>query len=168
MLSIRIQQQRENPSEVHSLLQELQQEVNDISSDVQALSHELHSSKLEHLGVVKGIKSWCKEFAERQKIEIDFRSDVTSALPLGVGVSLLRVLQEALHNAVKHSGVNRVQVQMTQNSREIHLTISDSGKGFDIESAMQGKGLGLISMRERFVCCMEHSILNPDQWGEQQ
>jgi signal transduction histidine kinase len=104
---------------------------------------------LEYLGVVKGIKSWCKEFAERQRIEIDFRGEVTSVLPFEVGVSLLRVLQEALHNAVKHSGVKHVEVQIMQNSREIHLTVTDSGKGFDIESAMQGKGLGLISMRER-------------------
>jgi signal transduction histidine kinase len=149
MLSVGLQQLRENPSDVHGRLQELRREVDDISSDVQVLSHELHSSKLEYLGVVKGIKSWCKEFAERQRIEIDFRGEVTSVLPFEVGVSLLRVLQEALHNAVKHSGVKHVEVQIMQNSREIHLTVTDSGKGFDIESAMQGKGLGLISMRER-------------------
>ena len=149
MLSIRLQQWPENPSEVHGLVQELQQEVEDISSDLQALSHELHSSKLEHLGVVKGIKSWCNEFAERQKIEIDFQSQVISAVPFGIGISLLRILQEAMHNATKHSGVKFVQVQITQHSRELHLTVTDSGKGFDIESAMQGRGLGLISMRER-------------------
>jgi signal transduction histidine kinase len=149
MLSVRLQQLRENPSDVNSHLQELRQEVDDISSDVQALSHELHSSKLEYLGFVKGIESWCKEFAERQRIEIDFRSDVTSVLPFEVGVSLFRVLQEALHNAVKHSGVKHVEVQLTQHSGEIHLTVTDSGKGFDIESAMRGKGMGLISMRER-------------------
>jgi signal transduction histidine kinase len=149
MLSLGLQQLRENPLDVHRRLQELREEVNDISSDVQALSHELHSSKLEFLGVINGIKSWCQEFAERQGIEIDFRSEVTSALPFEVGVSLLRVLQEALHNAVKHSGVKHIVVQIMQHSREIHLTVTDSGRGFDIESAMQGKGLGLISMRER-------------------
>jgi len=149
LLSLELQQLRENPSDVHRRLQELREEVDDISSDVQALSHELHSSKLEYLGVVNGIKSWCQEFAERQGIEIDFRSEVTSVLPFEVGVSLFRVLQEALHNAVKHSGVKHVEVQIMQHSREIHLTVTDSGKGFDIESAMQGKGLGLISMRER-------------------
>ena len=149
MLSIELQQLQENPSDVDSRLQELRQEVDDISSEVQALSHELHSSKLEYLGVVKGIQSWCKEFAERQRIEIDFRSEVTSLLPFEVGVSLLRVLQEAVHNAVKHSGVKHVAVQISQHSGEIRLTINDPGKGFDIEAATQGKGLGLITMRER-------------------
>ena len=121
----------------------------EVSNDVQALSHDLHSSKLEYLGVVAGMKSWCKEFAERQKIEIDFGSDVSSILPLAVGLSLFRVLQEALHNAIKHSGVKRIEVQLREESGEIHLTVSDSGRGFDVEAPLQSKGLGLTSMRER-------------------
>jgi signal transduction histidine kinase len=95
------------------------------------------------------MKSWCKEFAQRQKMEVDFRSDVTSALPRQVGLSLFRVLQEALHNVTKHSGVRRVEIQLREDSSEIHLVISDSGRGFDPETALQGKGLGLTSMRER-------------------
>ena len=68
-----------------------------------------------------------------------------------------RVLQEALHNSVKPSGVKHVEVRIMQESRELRLTISDSGKGFEVESAMQGKGLGLISMRERVR--LVHGIL---------
>jgi signal transduction histidine kinase len=95
------------------------------------------------------MRSWCKEFAERQKMEIDFSSDVPSALPLEIGLSLFRVLQEALHNVIKHSGVRRVEVQLREDSSEIHLIINDPGRGFDVEAASQGKGLGLTSMRER-------------------
>ena len=72
-----------------------------------------------------------------------------SILPLAVGLSLFRVLQEALNNAIKHSGVKRIEVQLREDSDEIHLIVSDSGKGFDVEAALQGKGLGLTSMRER-------------------
>lgn len=50
------------------------------------------------------MKSWCKEFAERHKIEIDFRSDVSDAMPLQVGLALFKAIQEALNNAIKHSG----------------------------------------------------------------
>ena len=118
-------------------------------NDIQALSHDLHSSKLEYLGIVAGMKSWCKEFAERQKVGIDFKTDVSKVLPLAVGLSLFRVLQEALNNAIKHSGVKRIEVQLREDSGEIHLVISDLGRGFDVEAASQGKGLGLTSMRER-------------------
>src|SRR6201993_2848422 len=149
MLSLELEQLQENPSEVQSRVQELRNHMAELSNDVQAMSHDLHSSKLEYLGVVAGMKSWCKEFAERQRMQIDFRSDVCSILPLAVGLSLFRVLQEALNNAIKHSGVKRIEVQLREDSGEIHLIVSDSGKGFDVEAALQGKGLGLTSMRER-------------------
>lgn len=149
MLAIELEQLQQNPSEFQSRLQKLLNETNEISNDVEALSHELHSSKLQYLGVVAGMKSWCKEFAERQKMEIDVKSNVSSILPFEIGICLFRVLQEALHNVVKHSGVRRFGVQLREDSGEIHLVISDLGRGFDVESATQGKGLGLTSMRER-------------------
>ena len=105
MLAIQLEQLQNNLPEVPGRLRELQTETLALSSDVQALSHELHSSKLEYLGVGRAMKSWCKEFAERQKVEIDFRNNVSSVLPFEVGLCLFRVLQEALHNAVKHRGV---------------------------------------------------------------
>jgi signal transduction histidine kinase len=82
-------------------------------------------------------------------MEIDFKSNVHNVLPFEVGVCLFRILQEALHNAVKHSGVKYMEVQLVEQSNKVHLTISDSGRGFDVEAAMKGKGLGLTSMCER-------------------
>jgi PAS domain S-box-containing protein len=148
MLAVELEQLQDNP-EVGSRLQELRKQTTEISNDVQALSHELHSSKLEYLGVVAGIKSWCREFGERQGMEVEFKSDVVSVLPLDVGVCLFRVLQEALHNVVKYSGTKRVEVELAEQSNEVHLMVRDSGKGFDIEAAKQGRGLGLTSMQER-------------------
>jgi signal transduction histidine kinase len=117
---------------------------------VQALSHELHSSKLEYLGAVGGIKSWCNEFSERQGIQVEVKTpEAKISLPPEVGLCLFRVLQEAVHNAVKHSGVKRIRVQIQERSNEVHLIVSDSGKGFGVEAAKQGRGLGLTSMQER-------------------
>ena len=149
MLALELEQLQNDPSDVQNHLQELRKRTSEISSDVQALSHDLHSSKLEYLGVVAGIKSWCKEFAERQKMEITCKTDVPDTLPLEIGRPLFRVLQEALYNASKHSDVKRVEVRLQEGSGEIHLTISDLGKGFDLKAALRGKGLGLTSMRER-------------------
>jgi PAS domain S-box-containing protein len=150
MLAVELEQLQENPSEVQSRVQELRNQTTELSNDVQTMSHDLHSSKLEYLGVVVGIKSWCKEFGERQRVEIDFSSDVVhTALPFEIGLSLFRVLQEGLHNATKHSETKRIEVQLREDSGEVHLIIRDSGKGFDVEAALQGKGLGLTSMHER-------------------
>jgi PAS domain S-box-containing protein len=150
MLSVELEQLQDNPPDaVKSRVRELRKQMNEISNDVQALSHDLHSSKLDYLGVVAGMKSWCKEFAERQRMEIDFSSDVQSAVPHEIGLSLFRVLQEALHNVIKHSGVRRVEVRLRQDSSGFQMVVCDLGRGFDLDAALQRKGLGLTSMRER-------------------
>jgi len=149
LLAMELENLRENPSRVRKRAQELWQGIHEIATDVQALSHELHSTKLEYLGAVAGMRSWCKEFADRQNLEIDFMADVSNTLPSEIGLTLFRILQEALHNAVKHSGVKRMEVKLSEQANKVRLVIRDSGKGFDLETALQGKGLGLTSMRER-------------------
>jgi len=149
LLAFQLDQLQSSPSGLQELVVNLRKQALEISSDVQALSHELHSSKLEYMGVVAAMRGWCRELGERQKIDVNFNSDVASSLPIEIGLSLLRVLQEALQNAAKHSGAKRVEVQLTEHSNEVHLVVSDSGKGFNVKVAMQGNGIGLTSMRER-------------------
>ena len=149
LLALELEELQKNPSSVERRAEQLREQTMEISRDVQALSHELHSSKLEYLGVVRGMKGWCHEFAERQGMEIDFKTDVVSTLSFELGLCLFRVLQEAVHNSVKHSGVKRVEVQLMERANEVHLTIEDRGYGFDVEAARQGPGLGLTSMQER-------------------
>jgi len=149
LLSVELGQLQDDPSDLRDRVQGLQNAIAEISDNVQTLSHELHSSKLEYLGVVAGINSWCKEFGKRQRMEIEFSSNVLSVVPREIGLTLLRVLQEAVHNAIKHSGVRKVSVQLREDSHEIDLVVRDAGKGFEAEAALQADGLGLTSMRER-------------------
>jgi PAS domain S-box-containing protein len=149
MLAVELERLQNDPSDAQNRLQELRNQMLELSNDVQGLSHELHASKLEYLGVVSGMRSWCKEFGERQNMVIDFKSDVSRVVPFDIGISLFRVLQEALHNASKHSAVKRMEVELREAPNEIHLIITDRGKGFDVEAAIRGRGLGLTSMQER-------------------
>jgi signal transduction histidine kinase len=137
-------------SELRIRIGTLQNETTRITNDVQFLSHELHSSKLEYLGIVEATNIFCQEFSKRQKVEIDFQShDLPTALPTELSLSLFRVVQEALGNATKHSGVKRFEVRLWGSTGEIQLTVSDLGAGFDAETAMKSTGLGLTSMQER-------------------
>ena len=150
MLTVELDQLEKIPAEIPSRVRSLHESALEITNDVQTLSHELHqSSKLKVLGVVKSLTSWCREFSTHQNLQIDFRADVATALPVDLGLCLLRVLQEALHNVVKHSGVTKVEVELAEKSGEVRMSIADSGKGFEPEQAVQGRGLGLTSMRER-------------------
>jgi PAS domain S-box-containing protein len=154
MLAIEIEKTQDHlpemPSKVWDWVHKLSMRTKEISNDIQALSHELHSSKLDYLGLAGGMKSWCNEFGERRGMEIEFKSSgFMKSLAPEISLCLFRVLQEALHNAFKHSGVTRVDVQLWEESGEIQLIVSDSGIGFDVAATMQDRGLGVTSMQER-------------------
>jgi len=136
--------------EVSSRAKGLRTRLSEIGIEIQAISHRLHSSKLEYLGIVAAITSFCKELSDRQKIDIQFTHDlVPSSLPYDISLSLFRVVQEALRNAVKHSGVRHFEVDLRGTLYEIQLTVHDAGAGFDLTSTMTNPGLGLVSMQER-------------------
>jgi signal transduction histidine kinase len=104
---------------------------------------------------VAASKGFCRELSERHLVEIEWHSEhIPNNLPSEISLCLFRVMQEALQNAVKHSGVRSLQVSMVGTAGEIELSVRDSGTGFDPEQAMNGNGLGLISMKERLnlVC----------------
>jgi len=136
--------------EVSNRAKGLRTRLSEIGIEIQAMSHRLHSSKLEYLGVVAAITSFCKELSDRQKIDIQFTHDlVPSSLPYDISLSLFRVVQEGLRNAVKHSGVRHFDVDLRGTLYEIQLTVHDAGVGFDLEGILTNPGLGLVSMQER-------------------
>ena len=144
------QQSSPNSSKFPSRIGELRKQTSEIAADVQSLSHELHSSQLQLLGIAAAMRGFCREFGEQQKMEIDFKiRDLPIPLSPEISLCLFRVLQEALHNSAKHSGVRYFEVELWGTSDEVHLTVSDSGAGFDTNAAKSSRGLGLISMQER-------------------
>lgn len=140
----------ESVAEARQEIEQARQQVRDIVNDIHGLWRRLHSSTLEYLGLTAAAAGFCKELSARQKVNIDFQCDgVPNELPKEISLCLYRVLQEALQNAVKHSGSRQFRVSLSLASDDIHLTVRDWGIGFDPEEAMKGPGLGLISMKER-------------------
>ena len=104
-----LQQSPPNSSELPSRIGELQKQTSEIAADLQSLSHELHSSSLQYLGIAAAIRGFCREFGEQQKVEIDFKiHDLPVPLSPDISLCFFRVLQEALHNSAKHSGVRHM------------------------------------------------------------
>jgi len=141
---------RSSPAHAVSLMQRIQEQASRIAAQVQMLAYELRPYRLEYLGIARVMKSFCEGFCVQHDLEIDFKwHDLPDDLPLDTSVSLIRVLQEALLNSAQHSGAHRIGVELFGLAETIHLTIHDSGVGFNPHIAMKGAGLGLVSMQER-------------------
>ena len=137
-------------NELTELVRHARARITEIAEDVQGLSHRLHSSKLDYLGLATAAKSLCRELSEKTKVEIVFEhAGIPHTLSKEVSLCLFRVLQEGLQNAVKHSGVRSFTVDLQGTEESIELTVADFGNGFAEQEACTGHGLGLISMRER-------------------
>lgn len=128
---------------------DIQRQCSEIAADVQALSHELHSSKLDHLGLVAAIRGFCAEFSKLKNVSVQFADEnVPHPVPKEVSLCLFRVAQEALHNALKHSGSRNFAVSLRGTPSQVHLEVRDWGMGFKREDGWS-RGLGLVSMQER-------------------
>jgi signal transduction histidine kinase len=152
LLAIELDRWSRNAStnEVTELVRRTQAHITEIAQDVQGLSHRLHSSKLDTLGLVTAAKSFCRELSEKAMVEIEFEhAGMPHNLSKEVSLCLFRVLQEGLQNAVKHSGVRRFAVNLQGTGESIELTVADFGRGFEEQEAFTRHGIGLISMRER-------------------
>ncbi|HEU5255528.1 MAG TPA: PAS domain S-box protein, partial [Vicinamibacterales bacterium] len=138
-----------------------------LAADVQSLSRRLHSPKLI-MGLAAAALGFCREVSERSRLEVRFQAEGDTAhLPEEVALCLYRVLQEALQNAVKHSGSHRIDVSLHGGATDVALTVRDSGIGFQLDEVLKGRrGLGLVSMKERLKLVVgELTIDSRPQYG---
>jgi PAS domain S-box-containing protein len=136
--------------EASQRLHELFNRVSELGADLHSLSHSLHSSTLENLGLVAGVKAFCGEFAEKQGIQVDFaHENVPRGIPGHAALCIFRIAQEALRNVKRHSGADRAEVRLEWSGERLHLSVSDRGKGFNPNKPSANGGIGIRSMEER-------------------
>jgi signal transduction histidine kinase len=131
-------------------LHQLWNGVSELAADLHHLSHSLHSSTLENLGLVAGVKAFCGEFADQQQMQVHFvHENVPHAIPADVALCLFRITQEGLRNIKRHSGTNRAEVRLEGLEEKLHLSVADPGRGFDVNKRSPQSGIGIRSMEER-------------------
>jgi PAS domain S-box-containing protein len=129
-------------------VQALWEKTHLLSTEIQHLSHQLHSAKLEHLGIIAALRGLCSEFSEQHKIEADFQfHQIPQKLDSDISLTLFRVAQESLHNVAKHSHAKKVRVELVGTADKVLVRVSDDGVGFTTNG--NRTGLGMISMNER-------------------
>jgi signal transduction histidine kinase len=139
-----------SPGEKHPDIQRLYEKLQEIGSRISHLSSQLQPPMLKYFGLAKAIEIECKEFSERCQMPVSYSCENFTAKPdPAVALNILRVVQEALGNAGKHSHATSVTVKIGATFTELTLGVSDNGVGFNMEQTNVEAGLGLITMRER-------------------
>jgi len=139
-----------SPGEASRQLHELVNSTSEIGADLHTLSHRLHSSALESLGLVPAIAALCKEFTAQQHIKIDFTSDgIPRSVNPDVALCVFRIAQEGLRNLRKHSGTVKAQLSLREMGNKLYVSVRDEGSGFDVRTLREKEGLGVRSMEER-------------------
>jgi signal transduction histidine kinase len=135
------------PEQQETLADEALHRAQEIATSLHDLSQRLHPAKLRLLGLACALQALQREVSQSE-ISVTLTYDNIPTLPPDLTVCLFRIVQEAMQNAVKHSGADGISVHLARGVRGITLSIVDDGIGFDVDAAW-GTGLGLVSMRER-------------------
>lgn len=131
-------------------IEELVREVDELVSEVHHLSHGMHSSKLEYLGLNDALAEMCRNISQLHWVTVEFQpNDVPGNLSPELSLCFYRVAQEALNNVVRHSSAAQARVTLSKVGKRLMMQVADNGIGFDDRVA--GSGLGLASIQERML-----------------
>ncbi|HXD17977.1 MAG TPA: sensor histidine kinase, partial [Vicinamibacterales bacterium] len=150
LLSIDIDQiPARRPSELRDRVRDISCRAAEIATYVHRLAYELHPSKLESLGLVAALNSVCRDISRQHQVQVEFDHErIPDNVAPDIALCLYRIVQEALHNVVRHSGAQKAQVALRSNEGMLELHVADPGAGFAAADQARG-GIGLVSMRER-------------------
>jgi signal transduction histidine kinase len=117
--------------------------------EVRAICHGLYPPTLEAFGLASALKHMVEPFSKAAVVTVRHGPGLESVRLRGdVEIALFRIAQEALQNALRHGRAAHVAIALAYENSQAVLSITDDGTGFDVEKAA-GRGLGLVSMRER-------------------
>ena len=148
-------------------LRALHQRTSTLAQNVRHLSHDLHPTVLRHAGLVAALTAYCTELERTHGIVSTCRAegDFASIAP-DVALCLYRIAQESLRNVIAHAGARRADVELLRTGDHAAMTITDDGKGFDVDSSLnRTKGLGLVSIAERVKLAGTVSIVADENTG---
>jgi signal transduction histidine kinase len=137
-------------ADVQQALLSVQRRMARVAEGLRLLSHDLHPNLLKHAGLAAALESHCTEFERQYHIHVSFHAEgqVEPENPV-VMLSLFRIAQEALRNAVRHGQAQEIALSLSQQGDSLMLSITDDGWGFDPGGVRNNGGLGLVSIEER-------------------
>jgi PAS domain S-box-containing protein len=134
---------------------------------VRKIATDLRPGILDDLGLIPALEWQSKEFEERSGIKVHFQSNISEiALPTMVSTGLFRIFQESLTNIGRHAEARSIVAHLKKDDKNLVLSVSDDGKGFDTSTLGSRKTLGIMGMKERALTFMgEFAIVSQNGAG---
>jgi len=123
--------------------------LDQVQMQLRRLAQELRPTVLDDLGLMPALRALGQRLATPASIDIKIEGDTNGRLAPPVEVALYRTAEEALSNAVKHSGAAHVEILVERRAHEVRCTVTDDGVGFPEPDSLRSSGFGLIGLRER-------------------
>ncbi|SPF00564.1 GAF domain-containing sensor histidine kinase [Streptomyces sp. MA5143a] len=139
-----------DPSRAKGELQQVAALAAEAADELRAAVVELRPAGLDEDGLAATLRTQVHVLDRAHTARVTFSARGARALPAAQEEAMLRVAQEALHNALRHSGAEHVDVALERRGTGAVLRITDDGTGFDPQAIRRaGRHLGLVSMRDR-------------------
>jgi signal transduction histidine kinase len=136
--------------DMQRVLSDLQRATVDMVDGIRRLSHDLHPATLRLIGLVPALAAHCLEVERRYDVQVRFKAEGhLGQIDPGIALCVFRIAQEALRNGAVHGEARRLGVSIVRCGENIELTVTDDGRGFDVETVRREGGLGLVNMEER-------------------
>jgi PAS domain S-box-containing protein len=153
------------PESTAARLGRLAEGCGDLVADVRNICHGLYPPTLESLGLPGGLGQLARQAPDSVAVEVHCGPEAAGCrFPADVEIEVFRVAQEAVSNALRHSGAERIEVQLRYDEGLLMLTVSDDGGGFD-PTAVGSEGIGLVTMRERAAAIGGELAVRPHRPG---
>lgn len=152
LLQLRVARSTDDPETRDRLLEAFRAEVADALERIRRFARGLRPPALEELGLVPALESHARSISESSGVAVRVEAAVLDGLlTRQAELALYRIAQEALSNAVRHSGAGAVRIGIHRRGDQVVLTVEDDGRGFNPQrvQADEGQGLGLFGMEER-------------------
>jgi NarL family two-component system sensor histidine kinase LiaS len=138
-----------DPQLAAAQLEEIQETTKRTLQETRSLIFALRPAMLDNRGLAPALRDLIQGSRERQGLDVELFITGERLLPLEQEQALFRIVQEALANVVRHSGVRQASVSLTYTDKDTSLEVSDQGRGFDVHAVRNPRCIGLDSMAER-------------------
>lgn len=148
-IKMQIESMESNQNKIQSTIKPLSPLVNETISKLSSISKNLVPTSLKSLGLLQTINQLIENFESNQTANISFTTNYSKCVGIEIELQLYRIVQEAIHNAIKHANATQIDVKLHLSKTELSLLISDNGRGMEVNNSKSTVGNGLKSLKNR-------------------